>query len=155
MSLLNLGALAQISGAVAIFISLIFVIIELRKNLHQHRLSNMLNRSIEVEKMYYLQMHESLARLLEKGRKSYGSLEGYEKIQLESYLLQKLAIYSRGHAIAAASSYGQKTNDLKNRIVINTKEFLSYEGIRECYRSLRGRDLINDENFVNEFEPNI
>ena len=50
MSLLDLGALAQIFGAVTIFISFIFIIIDLRKNLHQHRLSNMLNRSIDVEK---------------------------------------------------------------------------------------------------------
>ena len=37
MSLLDLGALAQIFGAVTIFISFIFIIIDLRKNLHQHR----------------------------------------------------------------------------------------------------------------------
>ena len=100
-------------------------------------------------------MNEGLARLLEKGRKSYVSLEGYEKIQFESYLLQKLSIYSRGHAIAAASSYGQTANDLKIRIVTNTKEFLSYDGIRKCYRNLLERDFINDEYFVNEVEPNI
>ena len=50
MDLLEIGAIAQIFGAIAILISLIFVVIELRKNLQQHLLSNTLARSIEVEK---------------------------------------------------------------------------------------------------------
>ena len=109
MDLLEIGAIAQIFGAIAILISLIFVVIELRKNLQQHLLSNTLARSIEVEKMHYQQMDESMADLIVKGRKSYSHLDENEKIRLESYLLQKLAIYSRGYAIAAASAYGQPT----------------------------------------------
>jgi len=42
VDLLELGALAQIIGAIAIIISLFFVLIELRKNLQQHLLSNTL-----------------------------------------------------------------------------------------------------------------
>ena len=53
MDLLEIGAIAQIFGAIAILISLIFVVIELRKNLQQHLLSNTLARSIEVEKIHY------------------------------------------------------------------------------------------------------
>ena len=47
MDLLEIGAIAQIFGAIAILISLIFVVIELRKNLQQHLLSNTLARSID------------------------------------------------------------------------------------------------------------
>ena len=104
MDLLELGALAQMVGAIAIIISLFLVLIELRKNLQQHLLSNTLARSIEVEKMHYQQMDESMANLIVKGRKSYNHLDENEKIRLESYLLQKLAIYSRGYKIAAASA---------------------------------------------------
>ena len=50
MNLLEFGALAQIAGAIAIIVSLILVLIELRKTLQQHLLSNTLARSIEVEK---------------------------------------------------------------------------------------------------------
>ena len=153
MNLLELGALAQIVGAIAIIISLIFVLIELRKNLQQHLLSNTLARSIEVEKMHYQQMEESIASLIVKGRKSYNNLDENEKIRLESYLLQKLAIYSRGYAIAAASAYGQPTQHLKDRIKTNAKEFLSYQGIQECYKDLRKRDLINEDYFMKKIEP--
>ena len=40
MDLLEIGALAQVLGAVAILLSLIFVIIELRKNLKQNNIAN-------------------------------------------------------------------------------------------------------------------
>ena len=75
MNLLELGALAQIAGAIAIIVSLILVLIELRKTLQQHLLSNTLARSIEVEKMHYQQMDESMANLIVKGRKSYVVLD--------------------------------------------------------------------------------
>ena len=153
VDLLELGALAQIIGAIAIIISLFFVLIELRKNLQQHLLSNTLARSIEVEKMHYRQMDESMADLIVKGRKLYNNLNENEKIRLESYLLQKLAIYSRGYAIAAASAYGQPTQHLKDRIKTNAQEFLSYQGIKECYKDLQERDLINEDYFMNEIKP--
>ena len=153
VDLLELGALAQIVGAIAIIISLFFVLIELRKNLQQHLLSNTLARSIEVEKMHYRQMDESMADLIVKGTKSYNNLNENEKIRLESYLLQKLAIYSRGYAIAAASAYGQPTQHLKDRIKTNAQEFLSYQGIKECYKDLQERDLINEDYFMNEIKP--
>ena len=152
MNLLELGALAQIAGAIAIIISLILVLIELRKTLQQHLLSNTLARSIEVEKMHYQQMDESMANLIVKGRKSYVDLDENEKIRLESYVLQKLAIYSRGYAIAAASAYGQPTQHLKQRIKTNAEDFLSYRGIQECYKELEKRDLINENYFVKEIE---
>ena len=50
MDFLELGALAQILGAVAIFLSIILVIIELRKNLKQNHFANSLQRAIELEK---------------------------------------------------------------------------------------------------------
>ena len=152
MNLLELGALAQIAGAIAIIVSLILVLIELRKTLQQHLLSNTLARSIEVEKMHYQQMDESMANLIVKGRKSYVDLDENEKIRLESYVLQKLAIYSRGYAIAAASTYGQPTQHLKHRIKTNAEDFLSYQGIQECYKDLEKRDLINENYFVKEIE---
>ena len=40
MDLLEIGAIAQVLGAVAILLSLIFVIIELRKNLKQNNIAN-------------------------------------------------------------------------------------------------------------------
>ena len=41
---LEIGAIAQVLGAIAILLSLIFVIIELRKNLKQNNIANTLQR---------------------------------------------------------------------------------------------------------------
>ena len=59
MDLLEIGAIAQVLGAVAILLSLIFVIIELRKNLKQNNIGNSLVRAIEREKFNYMQMEEA------------------------------------------------------------------------------------------------
>tara|TARA_B100000989_G_scaffold57852_1_gene39303 strand:- start:340 stop:642 length:303 start_codon:yes stop_codon:yes gene_type:complete len=97
-------------------------------------------------------MKESMANLIVKGRKSYVDLDENEKIRLGSYILQKLAIYSLGYAIAAASTYGQPTQHLKHRIKTNTQDFLSYQGTQGCYKDLEKRDLINENYFVKEIE---
>ena len=39
MDLLEIGAIAQLLGAIAILVSLIFLVVELRKNLKQNNLS--------------------------------------------------------------------------------------------------------------------
>ena len=44
---------------------------------------------------------------------------------------------------------------LKDRIKTNAQEFLSYQGIKECYKDLRERDLINEDYFVNEIELSV
>ena len=70
MDLLEIGAIAQVLGAVAILLSLIFVIIELRKNLKQNNIANTLVRAIERDKLNYMQMDEGMAKLIAKARSS-------------------------------------------------------------------------------------
>ena len=62
MDLLEIGAIAQVLGAVAILLSLIFVIIELRKNLKQNNIANTFQRAIEWEKILYKQMESDMER---------------------------------------------------------------------------------------------
>ena len=71
MDLLEIEAIAQVLGAVAILLSLIFVIIELRKNLKQNNIGNSLVRAIEREKFNYMQMEEGKARLIARAKSSY------------------------------------------------------------------------------------
>ena len=74
MDLLEIGAIAQVLGAVVILLSLIFVIIELRKNLKQNNIANTLQRAIEWEKILYKQMESDMAKVIVKARESYLSL---------------------------------------------------------------------------------
>ena len=51
MDLLEIGAIAQLLGAIAILVSLIFLVVELRKNLKQNNIANSLLRAVELEKL--------------------------------------------------------------------------------------------------------
>ena len=82
MDLLEIGAIAQVLGAVAILLSLIFVIVELRKNLKQNNIANTFQRAIEWEKILYKQMDGDMARVVVKARESYERLEDFEKSNL-------------------------------------------------------------------------
>ena len=66
MDLLELGAVAQIVGALTIFISVVLVIIELRKNLKQNHFANSLQRAIEWEKINYKQIYRVFAKCIAK-----------------------------------------------------------------------------------------
>ena len=86
MDLLEIGAIAQVLGAVAILLSLIFVIIELRKNLKQNNIANTLQRAIEWEKILYKQMESDMAKVIVKARESYECLDDVEKVQFEAFV---------------------------------------------------------------------
>ena len=92
MDLLEIGAIAQVLGAVAILLSLIFVIIELRKNLKQNNIGNSLVRAIEREKFNYMQMEEGMAKLIARAQSSYKNLESHEKVQFDAFVLSLIHI---------------------------------------------------------------
>ena len=85
MSIVEIGALAQLVGAIAILLSLVFVVVELRKSFKQNNIANTLQRAIEREKLIYARMDEGLAKLLVKAYRSYNELKDFEKIQFEAY----------------------------------------------------------------------
>ena len=66
MDLLEIGAIAQVLGAIAILVSLIFLVVELRKNLIQNNIANSLLRAIELEKLNYKQIEENMAKVIAK-----------------------------------------------------------------------------------------
>ena len=143
MSIVEIGALAQLVGAIAILLSLIFVVIELRKNFKQHNIANTLQRAIEREKLNFARMEEGLAKLLIKAHRCYGELKDFEKIQFENYVLQQLAIFDRAYRTAEETAYNWGPNKLRSRVKINTANFFSNPGVRECYQALRERDVID------------
>ena len=145
MDLLEIGAIAQVLGAVAILLSLIFVIIELRKNLKQNNIGNSLVRAIEREKFNYMQMEEGMAKLIARAKSSYKNLESHEKVQFDAFVLQKISIQVRGYRFAEESAFKFGTSRLRDRVKINTSEFFASTGVRECYDSLLERNLIDDQ----------
>ena len=145
MDFLELGALAQILGAVAIFLSIILVVIELRKNLKQNHFANSLQRAIELEKINYAQMEENMAKVIVKAKSSYDHLEDFEKIQFDAFVQQRIQIALRGFRVAEESAFLIGADMLRERVQITMEEFFSSPGVRQCYDSLLKRNLIHDQ----------
>ena len=145
MDFLELGALAQILGAVAIFLSIILVIIELRKNLKQNHFANSLQRAIELEKINYAQMEENMAKVIVKAKSSYDHLEDFEKIQFDAFVQRRIQIALRGFRVAEESAFLIGADMLRERVQITMEEFFSSAGVRQCYDSLLKRNLIHDQ----------
>ena len=78
MDLLEIGAIAQLLGAIAILVSLIFLVVELRKNHKQNNIANSLLRAVELEKLNYKQMDENMAKVIAKAQSSYKQLPSSE-----------------------------------------------------------------------------
>ena len=155
MDLLEIGAIAQVLGAVAILLSLIFVIIELRKNLKQNNIGNSLVRAIEREKFNYMQMEEGMAKLIARAKSSYKNLKSHEKIQFDAFVLQKISIQVRGYRYAEESAFKFGTSRLRDRVKINTSEFFASTGVREYYESLLERNLIDDRPLLCEIVDDL
>ena len=145
MDFLELSALAQILGAVAIFLSIILVIIELRKNLKQNHFANSLQRAIELEKINYAQMEENMAKVIVKAKSSYDHLEDFEKIQFDAFVQQRIQIALRGFRVAEESAFLIGADMLRERVQVTMEEFFSSTGVRQCYDSLLKRNLIHDQ----------
>ena len=148
MSIVEIGALAQLVGAIAILLSLVFVVIELRKNFRQNDIANTLQRSIEREKLHYARMEEGLAKLLVKAYRSYGKLEDFEKIQFEAYMRQQMALVIRAYRTADAAAFKLGPDKLRGRARAVASDFFSNPGVRECYQALKERDLIDSHELL-------
>ena len=142
MSIVEIGALAQLVGAVAILLSLVFVVIELRKNVRQNNISNSIQREFERGQINYARMEEGLARLLAKAYRSYHELKDFEKIQFESYMLQRMDIFARTHRTAEDATYKLGADYVRNRVKLHIEYLFSNQGACECYQDLLVRDVM-------------
>jgi hypothetical protein len=149
MSIVEIGALAQLVGAIAILLSLVFVVIELRKNFKQNNIANTLQRAVEREKLIYARMDEGLAKLLVKAYRSYDELEDFEKVQFEAFILQLSSLLFRTYRTAGETAFAIGADRLRSSAKAIASDFFSNPGARECYQSLRVRGLIeNHELFL-------
>ena len=147
MDLLELGAIAQIVGALTIFISVVLVIIELRKNLKQNHFANSLQRAIEWEKINYKQMEENMAKVIAKADASYDTID-FEKVQFDAFVQQRIQIALRGFRVAKESAFIIGADKLRDRVQTAMEVFFSSQGVRQCYYSLIKRNLIHDDTLL-------
>ena len=78
-----------------ILLSLVFVVIELRKSFRQTNIANSLQQELGRSQIRYAQIEEGLAKLLAKAHGSSEDLKDFEKIQFDNYILQQIAVYAQ------------------------------------------------------------
>tara|TARA_Y100000589_G_scaffold145594_1_gene139277 strand:- start:135 stop:590 length:456 start_codon:yes stop_codon:yes gene_type:complete len=134
MSLTSTGFwadLAAIFGAISIFITLIFIIIELRKNFEQFRIIREIHLH-DVQNQYYLfWSRPKNANLILKASKNFDDLTAAEKFSFENYVEFRIRFFSFGFNIV------DKSKELISVQNSRIKYFFSDAGVRSGYYKMK------------------
>ena len=111
MDLQSYGQIAEIITAFSIFLTLVFLVIELRKNMSQTKAVNISNRDILNSDFFHFWAEENNARLVVKGRNHFESLNSVELYQFESFIEQRVKLFA----------FGSKSVFSEDRIILQHK----------------------------------
>lgn len=119
---------AGIFGAISIFITLIFVVVELRKTLSQFRLIREIHLH-EVQNQFFLFWSQpDNAELVLKGQNDFDSLTAPEQFSFENYVELRIRFFSFGFNIIDKSLL-----DAQNARI---RHFFRDSGTMSCYEKM-------------------
>ena len=137
MSIEIITFISTIIGTLSIIITLIFLIIELRRSVSQYKSSNLINRDNQYyDFANYWSMEENLKVVL-KGRENYSSLDELENFKFENYIENRVRMFWFS---VNSSKVSDTLRFHHNRI----NDFFQFHGSLECYNYLLKRNLIPD-----------
>ena len=96
MDLQSYAQIAEIIAAFSIFLTLVFLVMELRKNMSQTKSVNIANRDLVNSEFVHFWADENNARLVVKGRNNFASLNSVELYQFESFIEQRVKLFAFG-----------------------------------------------------------
>ena len=134
MDLQLYAQIAAIVAAFSIFLTLVFLVIELRKNISQTKSVNIANRDLVNSEFVHFWANEKNAQLVVKGRNHFASLNSVEFYQFESFIEQRVKLFAFG----STTVFGEDFIVQQHRI----REFFQYPGALECYQKLVSDKLI-------------
>ena len=134
MDLQSYGQIAEIITAFSIFLTLVFLVIELRKNMSQTKSVNIANRDLVNSEFVHFWADEKNAGLLVKGRNQFASLNSVELYQFESFIEQRVKLFAFG----STTVFGEDRIIQQHKI----REFFQYPGALECYQKMVSNKLI-------------
>ena len=126
--------IAEVIAALALVLTLVFVAIELRKNISQTKLVNIANRDLVNSEFVHFWADENNARLVVKGRNHFKSLNSVELFQFESFIEQRVELFAFG----STTVFGEDRIIQQHKI----REFFQYPGAIECYQKMVANKLI-------------
>ena len=134
MDLQLYAQIAEIIAAFSIFLTLVFLVMELRKNISQTKSVNIANRDLVNSEFVHFWADEKNARLVVKGRNDFASLDSVELYQFESFIDQRVKLFAFG----STTVFGEDRIILQHKI----REFFQYPGALECYQKMVSNKLI-------------
>tara|TARA_B100000029_G_scaffold53405_1_gene48488 strand:- start:118 stop:573 length:456 start_codon:yes stop_codon:yes gene_type:complete len=135
MSFQLITLISTILGTISIVATLIFLVLELRRNLSQYKSANLINRDNQFYNFTnFWSMEENLAVVL-KGRENYSSLDEAEKFKFENYIENRVRMFS----FSVNSSRVSDSLEFHNSRI---KDFFKFYGSLECYNVLLSRNVI-------------
>ena len=135
MSFQFITLISNILGTISIIATLIFLVLELRRNLSQYKSANLINRDNQFYSFTnFWSMEENLAVVL-KGRENYSSLDEAEKFKFENYIENRVRMF----AFSVNSSRVSDSLEFHNSRI---KDFFKFDGSLECYNVLLSRNVI-------------
>ena len=135
MSFQLITFISTILGTISIIVTLIFLVLELRRNLSQYKSANLINRDNQFYNFTnFWSMEENLAVVL-KGRENYSSLDEAEKFKFENYIENRVRMF----AFSVNSSRVSDSLEFHNNRI---KDFFKFDGSLECYNVLLSRNVI-------------
>ena len=134
MDLQSYGQIAEIITAISILLTLVFLVIELRKSISQTKSVNIANRDLVNSEFVHFWADEKNARLLVKGRNHFASLNSVELYQFESFIEQRVKLFAFG----STTVFGEDRIIQQHKI----REFFQYPGALECYQKMVSNKLI-------------
>ena len=127
--------ISTILGTISIIATLIFLVLELRRNLSQYKSANLINRDNQFYNFTnFWSMEENLVVVL-KGRENYSSLDEAEKFKFENYIENRVRMF----AFSVNSSRVSDSLEFHNNRI---KDFFKFDGSLECYNVLLSRNVI-------------
>ena len=134
MDLQSYAQIAEIIAAFSIFLTLVFLVMELRKNISQTKSVNIANRDLVNSEFVHFWADENNARLVVKGRDNFASLNSVELYQFESFIEQRVKLFAFG----STTVFGEDRIIQQHKI----REFFQYPGALECYQKMVSNKLI-------------
>ena len=135
MDLKLIADAATIVGSLSIFLTLIFIVIELKKSVDQTKLVNNANRDLlHSEWLHFWSNHQN-AELVSRSRGNYIDLTTAEKFQFEQFIEQRIRLF-----VFALPTVQNETN-LEFHYA-RARDFFGHSGAMDCYLALKERQLL-------------
>lgn len=127
--------ISTVIGTLSVIATLIFLILELRRNISQYKSANLINRDNQYYDFTNYWSTEENLKVVIKGRENYSSLNESEKFKFENYIENRVRMFSFS---VNSSRVSDSLVFHHNRI----NDFFQFRGSMECYKDLLNRNII-------------